>query len=475
MQRSHFWLIVTLAIALALRLTYALSQDHVIVYGGTGGDSWIYLRMGYNLVTGHDYSRERIPTPPLYLVFNGLIQRALFEPVGIFAAHCSPLISDPPCVARLFQPTIAIVFTRIIQCLLGTLTCNFAYRTILLVSRNQTAALLGMGVLAVSPVFVVEPALILTETLYIFLVSGGMWLYLLSIDPAANKSHSRLILAAALFGLATLTRAALLLFPLGLALHLLMTFGWREGLKRALLLLLVYSLTLSTWTVYNAVKWDKRWVIAAEGGFIAFLYIGATDWEGPQQVDANLVQDAGAGNIAATEPDVQQELYQQAAANVIGRDPAGWARKRVSEVITAYLQPHGTNNFPGQSLKDLMATWLTHDRTLGGLLALTQAESFWPKFIIYLFHYIGLITGWVGIWLTRQNWRLTLPMIGFIVYTTLVHLALDAIPRYLFPMEIFWWVFAAVAISRYVGTGRVLSLRVGIVRSGNKGRTPVAS
>ncbi len=422
MSRERFWLIVILVIALALRLAYALPQDRGAVYGDTGGDSRVLLHMGYNLMTGFDYSSISIPTPPLYLIFNGLAQ-------------------------QLFQPAVAILVIRIVQCVLGTVSCYFAYRITLVISHSQRPALLAAAILAISPVFVIESALVLTETLYIFLVSGGMWFYLSSIEPTRSKPYSRLILAAGIFGLATLTRAALLLFPLGLALHLLMAFGWREGLKRTLLLIVVYSLVLSTWTVYNALKWNKHWVIAAEGGFMAFLYIGATSWEGPQQVDANLVQDAGAGDIRATEPDVQQELYQQAATNVISRDPISWARNRGLEVISAYLQPHGTNTFPGESLKALVATWLTTDRTVDSLLRLTQAESFWPKLVIYVFHYLGLAAGLMGIWLTRRNWKLTLPLIGFILYTTLVHLVLDAIPRYLFPMEVFWWIFATVAIT----------------------------
>lgn len=445
MQRERLWLIAILLVALALRLAYALPQDHAGLYQDTSGDSRVLLSMGLNLMTGFDYSRIAIPTPPLYLVFNGLVQ-------------------------RLLQPTTAILVIRLVQCVLGTITCFFAYRITLLISRKREAALLVAGILAFSPAFVIEPALVLTETLYIFLVAGGMWIYLAGVTRrVAGRPHVFVMLAAVLFGLATLTRAALLLFPLGLALHLLVVFGWREGLKRALLLIVVYSLVLSTWTVYNAVQWNKRWVIAAEGGFIAFLYIGATDWEGPQQVDANLVEDAGAGDIQATEPDVQQELYQQAAANVIGRDPIGWAQKRVGEIISAYLQPHNTNAFPGESLKDLMTTWLSTDRSPGGLARLTQAESFWPKLVIYLFHYVGLIAGLFGIWLTRREWRLTLPLLGFIVYTTLVHLVLDAIPRYLFPMEIFWWVFAAIAISRPLSA--VSKRRIGR----REGRVHVAS
>jgi hypothetical protein len=40
---------------------------------------------------------------------------------------------------------------------------------------------------------------------------------------------------------------------------------------------------------------------------------------------------------------------------------------------------------------------------------------------------------------------------GFVLYTTLVHLPLLALPRYIFPTETVWWVFAAVALVRLGG------------------------
>jgi hypothetical protein len=58
------------------------------------------------------------------------------------------------------------------------------------------------------------------------------------------------------------------------------------------------------------------------------------------------------------------------------------------------------------------------------------------------------MAGVVGIWLYRRAWAIALPMIGFIIYVTLVHLVLYALPRYLFPTEVFWWIFAAAALER---------------------------
>lgn len=251
-----------------------------------------------------------------------------------------------------------------------------------------------------------------------------------------------MIIAGVLLGLATLTRAMLLLFPLGLALHLLLVYGWRRGLRLAGVLLLAYALVVASWTVYSYARW-QRLVIAGEG-FAAFLYVGATPegWQGGEAVDESLP--AGADER-------RDEAFTQGAAEIIRSDPVGYLRRRVTELAGAALQPHGTLLFSGASLRELAAGWLRDDRTLSGLAALTQAESFWPKLALYVFHFTGLVGGVAGLWLCRGRWRVALPLAGFILYTLLIHLALTALPRYLFPAALFWWVFASVALAAVWG------------------------
>ncbi len=96
----------------------------------------------------------------------------------------------------------------------------------------------------------------------------------------------------------------------------------------------------------------------------------------------------------------------------------------------------------------MAAQWLRTDRSIGGLAALLTDTTFWPKLILYIFHYLALIFGAVGIVLTLRDWRKFVPLSGFIVYTLLLHLFLLVVPRYLFPMMPFMWVFAAVAMVR---------------------------
>jgi len=433
---------VILLLALALRLAAGLSQDAAVVYADAGGDATWYLANGYALASGFDDGRlpgynpqlypdgypirlRSLPTPPLYLLFVGLPQ-------------------------MLFAPEAAIIVIRVIQALLGAVTCFFAYRLACVVSGDRRAGLITAGVLAVSPAFVLETAQITTETLYIFLIAAALLLYVELVNRRAFHPTSAtpstfwpLVLVGVLLGLATLTRAVLLLFPLGLALHLLLVAGMRSGLRRAALLLAVYGLVVGSWTVYNLARWN-RFIIAGEG-FAAFLYIGATGqgWQGGDATDEALAEQGA----LPPETEDQQAIYLENAQALIRSDPLGYLQRRIGQLANAHLQPHGTLLFGGAGIKELIGDWLREERTLSGLAALAQSPGFWPKLALYLLHYAGLILGLAGLWLMRRRWPVVLPLAGFMLYVPLIHLALDAIPRYIFPTTLFWWVFAGIALA----------------------------
>ena len=214
---SRRLLFVILIAALLLRLAYALAQDPLRPYENTGGDTRWYLANAYALVTDAPSQTviNGIPTeissleqPPVFFILTGLPQ-VWFDPAGA---------------------TTAI---RVLQVLMSTATCFFLYRMGRLLvgvavgaqraaplqsSPSQTgkiAGLIAAAALAFSPAFFMEAADIKTETIFIFFVAAGMWLYLEAI--AREERHTTLlILAGIIFGLATLTRAVFLLFPLAL-------------------------------------------------------------------------------------------------------------------------------------------------------------------------------------------------------------------------------------------------------------------
>jgi 4-amino-4-deoxy-L-arabinose transferase-like glycosyltransferase len=468
---AKYRIVLILLLALALRLIFVLGQDPNTPYTPQGGDTRWYLANASALVTGVQ--------PGSILTDFGDISRL---PVSALALGMKPdsiptevsNLNSPPLYflvigvpQALLSPAAAVIAIRVLQAILSVATCYFAYRLAILLTGREDAGLLVALVLAISPAFIVESGQILTETVYIFLIAGGVWLYTESVANGAENRAWRamplqisggegsraqratplqvprehwasrrglalLLAAAVLLGLATLTRAVFLAFPFGLAIHLLLVYG-RKGWKRAAAFLLVYWLVVLTWTAYSVARWN-RFVIAGEG-LPAFFYMGVTGWDSPEGVDQRLVQQSPSGD------------YLEAASSSIGADPVGWVRRRVGELASAYLQPHGTTFYPGESLRDLALKWARDDRSLAGLIALTQGDAFWQKLVLYALHYIALIAGAVGMWRYRRRWRAALPMLGFIAYVTLVHLALYALPRYLFPTEVFLWVFAAAALS----------------------------
>jgi len=407
-----------------VRLAHVLPLDHAQIYADRGGDSWWYLKYGFDLVRGQDPAV--LASGPIYLLFVGIPQ-------------------------FFFSSATSVLAIRIVQAILSTITCYFVYRLAWAISRDIRAGLIAAAVLAISPAFIIESGQVLTETLFIFLLAGGLWLYVTTIErhpttmPIKPRLFGLIALVGLIFGIATLTRAVLLAFPLGLVIHLLMVYGWRKGFQLGLALLVVFAITLSPWTIYNRVKWGQT-VIAAQG-FGAMLFIGATDsgWNGPTQTDNALQQSSGAP--IPTDPSQQQQVYTETATNSILNDIPGWLKSRVDQLSGAILQPHGTVFFAGESLKDMTSRWLNTDRSLSGLLRLTQGDNFWPKLAIYLFHDLGILAGIIGIWLSRRNWRIALPLVGLIAYFLLAHFILYVIPRYLFPLDMLWWVFGGIALA----------------------------
>lgn len=436
--KQRRYLIILLLVAVGLRLLFALAQDHLAVYRGLGGDSGWYLANGQGLFTGQPHGTtaqgvnfyvSQIPTAPLYLVFVGFWQ-------------------------QIFAPEMAVIVIRALQSLMGVATCWFAYRIGGRITSDARIGLLAATALALHPAFIMEAGNTATESLYIFCLTLGLWLVVDFIAVQSDNSRltvtQALILSAIAFGLATLTRAVLLLFPLGLVIYFLLLGGrreWRLWAKRGLLLVVVYSAVISTWTIYNLTQWN-RFVIASDQ-FLPAVWRGAVAEDGsPQQNDAILIQPD------ELDPDceidcgyqIPDERYTEQISATISGDLSGFIGRRVSELANAYLQPHGTVPLGGDPLRDMLVTWARDDRTVTGLFTVTQGEGFWPKLAIYLFHYVGIIFGLIGLWLARQQWRITLPLVGFLAYTTLIHVVLIVEPRYIFPTEVFFWIFASVAL-----------------------------
>ncbi|MEL6306585.1 MAG: phospholipid carrier-dependent glycosyltransferase [Chloroflexota bacterium] len=386
-----------------LRVAFSIASDPAEILD-SGGDDPFYFQVGQYLVTGYDYSEIVIPVPPLYLLVTGTPQ--------------------------LFLPAHTAVFAiQVFQALALTMACYFVFGIALCIAQDRRVALLAAGTMATSLAFITESTSLQTEPLYIALVLGGMWLYITGFLVTENSTSRRwlsLVLAGVLLGLGTLTRPVLLLFPFGLAIHLAMLREW----KAIPTLLLAYALMTLTWTAYTSLYYE--WTVIGSNQFIPAV------WRGAVETDINpFLSDQALGD----------ETYSEQASRVIQADLTGYLSLRIRETAGAILQPHGTLVWGDEtSIRTLLVTWFNDGFSLEATQALLTANGFVPKLLIYIWHYVGLLGGIVGMWLTRDKWRFTLPLIGYIAYTVLLHFVSLFEPRYFFPTMPFFWVFATVTI-----------------------------
>ena len=399
------------ASALVLRLFFVLVIEPSPNL--SGGDANWYMRTGYDLVTTGVTDGPMQP-PPLYPILLGVLQ---------VAVPGSP-------APNTYYTHAELQTARVLQSLLGAALCVVVYLLGRRLFGERVGRLAG-GVLAVSPALIVDVGQIASENLMLPLFFGGLALYAYALERPTAR---RMAAVGALLGLATLTRAAVLAFPLLLVAHLFLQARahWR---RLALALLLSYGALVSTWTVYNVVVWDR--VVVGGEGILAFLYQGTRGQLSPEELDGEL----GVSRENDRE-DRAQKLKERVEATVLG-DPLGWATYRAKDLAKAYAQPHNTVHFGGPSVRRAVWDWLRTDRSLDGLRRLTGAPSFWPKFVLYVFHYAGLGLGLLGMFQERRRWRALLPLYGVVFYFTAMHFVLLALPRYLFPTYPAYWLFAA--------------------------------
>lgn len=421
--------ILVLLIGLGLRLGVVLAGDPLREYTAGGGDTAWLLANGEGLVSGQNqgfsrydipYYMETLPTPPLYLLLVGSWQRVA-------------------------GPTAAIVGIRLTQVALSLLTALAVAGMAWGLTRNRWAVLLVLAAMCLDPSQILEARNITTETLYIALVMSALWLYMRVVTSAPQRTLL-VVGVGVLLGLATLTRAVGLLFPLVLVLHAAWTWRrqWRTCVRVTVVLLIAYSVVVGSWTLYNLVQYN-RFVVASTQMFSA-IWRGAVDNDGsPQQNDALLIdpQTVPDDCTADCKFQVPTTTYVQQTTDVIRADPLGYLAGRVRELAGSVLQPYAATYLGGEGLRDLLAAWARDGFTGAGLTRLVSGDHFWLKVMIYLFQFAAYGLGLVGLWSTRQRLAVAGVPLSFILYTLAIHTVLLALPRYLFPIVPCCWALAA--------------------------------
>lgn len=307
LEKKKLDVIALVTIAFAVRLVCIWKVAGVLV----SGDSRIYLTLAKNLAFHQIFSLSEgaellpgAPRPPLY----------------------------PSLIAALWWgETAPVTLMLVLQAGLGAATVALVY----LIARDQLgrtiAILAGLG-MVFARMSCLYTALILTETLFTFLVTLGVFLW----------GRKRSVLAGTAFGMAALTRTTILPFFLLLFVIPLLP-KWRGQWRRYLTISVIAMAVCLVWVTRNAVVLG-RYVPVQESGFGQNLLFGTFEtrplwgqiWNGQKWTadqDAHPLASVGEGLNGMERERVRMRL----ALSRITNDPLHWLVVRAQQYPRLFM------------------------------------------------------------------------------------------------------------------------------------------
>jgi len=383
------WAIV--ALALALRLLYVLIAAPA---GFHGPDAPLYDRIAWRLITEGRYIAE--------------------DHMGGMS-HATRPVLFPFVLAGVYAVFgRGFIMMRLLQCLLGALTCGLTYSMAREIGGRRTGILAGIGA-AVFPQLIYYCATLTTETLCIFLTTCGMYLVLRSFTREAGLQWWAA--AGATLGLAGLTRSAMLGLVPALCLWLVYAMKPRRAaLARAALMAAAAAAVVSPWAIRNYSVLGEFVPATTEGGY--------TFW-----VTSNLRATGGGHCFLPDDPAPFAGLNEVEADRLFYRMGVQFAREnpwRFAQLLVA-------------KFARFWRPW-PHADEVGAKAAIVGGISFVPVLLL-------AAAGVVLAWRRRRELSILYVQTG---YTTAVYCMYMAVTRYRAPLMPALLVLAALAAARII-------------------------
>jgi len=374
-KKSYILVLIFLA-AFMIRLVFVLQSSDIPT-----ADAYVYDRLGLSISQGNGYvnahGRPFSFYPPFYPFFLSLIY-------------------------TLFGHSYLAV--RIIQSILGALTC------VLMCSigdrlKGHVVGLLSALVAVLYFVFIKSTELLLTESFFTFLLCAVVF-YILKVreEKAGLKDYAILGL---LTGVSLLTKSAMILFPL----FLLPVFidMKKDRLKRYLLMLFFFALTVSPWLIRNYNVFHGFIGVSTQTG-IGFY----SSYRPPEGIFGRLATSDDpvireAGNISS--PVLRSNFLIKKTFEFISKNPA--------EVLKL-------------EFKKILYFWAPFDwEIIGGRWFNFIYVAFFPFFAI-------------GLFLAFEEFKKFYPVLLPIIYFQIITLIFYGSPRFRLPIEPYIFILAVI-------------------------------
>jgi 4-amino-4-deoxy-L-arabinose transferase-like glycosyltransferase len=292
--------ILLMLLAFAIRLIWVRYRSWV------GGDGPEYLALAKNLVFHGVFSFGDDPAnfsstafrPPLYPAFVA----------GLWWGDTPPVLA-----------------VMILQAALGAVTVLIVYLIARDSFNNKVALIAGIG-MAFAPMSGRFAALILTETVFTFLLALGVLFW----------GRKKWVVAGAVFGFSALTRPAIL--PLLLCLPLLgLLPAWRPRWRGHLIILFMAIMVIIPWTARNTIVFGRLMPITSSGwgtnllfGTLEVKMINDDVWT--TALNSPVVKVEG----ITDEVDADRERLRRAVNRIVA-DPVLWLRVRATQYPRLFI------------------------------------------------------------------------------------------------------------------------------------------
>lgn len=410
--RTYWYLAGVFLLALALRVMYISLTPAASSFAD---DTVWYIDNGRRLLANVITAETVVPFPPLYSLFTASVSIVWGDEHGI-------------------------TVIRVVQALLGACTSLLIWRIAYGFTGNRLAAFVASFGIALNPILIIENNVLVSETIFIFLL---YWALSFLVNPR-KLSVGHVLASGALFGLACLTRAAIVAFPFGLALYLLALSRSRAMLLKTALMVIVYVSIVGTWSLYNLVYFNR--IVFGGYGASDLLLASTVGYTGSANIDASFAANND-GQVPQSNAE-RSAVATRVTLAAVAKDPLGYLVQQSQALLSALIQPHNTVRFAGESLKDSVSRWFAEERSIEGLRRILQDSTFLPKATLYLFHWAALLGGTIGVIVAFRRIHLYGSQLGILAYFLAVHFVLLAIPRYLLPITPALWIFTSIALSR---------------------------